>query len=90
MFGNQYLFQEFLSRFPLFINLKNKRMGTEKKEFLTIKEVCEKYRASRKTVYRWRRDGLVSSIYIGQGKVLFNAKMLASELEQVQTKTQIA
>lgn len=63
-------------------------MGDDKKEFLTIKEVCEKYRASRKTVYRWRRDGLVSSINIGQGKVLFDAKMLASELEQVQTKTQ--
>lgn len=65
-------------------------MGESNKEFLTVKEVCEKYRASRKTVYRWRQDGLVSSINIGHGKVLFNAKKLAGELEKVQTKAQIA
>lgn len=65
-------------------------MVTEPKnnELLTINEVCKKYRASRMTVYRWRRDGLISAIKVGHSKVLFNADRLANELEVLTGKPQ--
>lgn len=63
-------------------------MATDKKEkFLTIKEICEKYRINPSTLYRWRRSGKVSTMKLGNTRVLFDETAFQREL-LVQTQTQ--
>lgn len=40
-------------------------------EFLTVREVCERYRVSRATLWRRVRDGAICPVRVG--RVLFDA-----------------
>ena len=44
-------------------------------ELLSLTDVCQRYRASKSTVYQWTSKGLIPYLKIG-GKILFNVKDL--------------
>lgn len=44
---------------------------TEQGNFLTTEEVCDLYRISRRTVYRWQQAGKLHGVKVGR-RLLFN------------------
>lgn len=66
-------------------------MVTEKKEkYLTIKEICDKYRIDPSTLYRWRVSGKVSAMKLGSTRVLFDESTFQRELLVLTGRTQTA
>lgn len=66
-------------------------MVTEKKEkYLTIKEICDKYRIDPSTLYRWRASGKVSAMKLGSTRVLFDESIFQRELLVLTGRTQTA
>lgn len=52
------------------------------KENLTVKEVCEMYRISERTFYRYRDDGMKVSQPKRNGKIIVNRKEFEKYLNQ--------
>ena len=53
---------------------------TEHGNFLTTEEVCELYKITRRTVYRWQRAGKLHGVKAGR-RLLFNPAEVLQLLE---------
>lgn len=50
-----------------------------KEQFLTRREVADKFRVNESTVYRWRKKGVIKAYGI-QGRVLYKLSELQDQL----------
>lgn len=52
----------------------------DKNNYITVKEVCEKYNISRETLRKWSKNGIVSEIRLSRKKILFDKDLLNKEI----------
>lgn len=49
---------------------------THETEYMTTEDVCELYHVTRRSVYRWRRNGLIKGLKVGRA-VLYTPEEVA-------------
>jgi len=61
-------------------------MSSSKKEFLTTKELAERWRVTEKSVLKWRREGKAPPFYTIHNRILYRLADV-EELEEAKRKT---
>lgn len=67
-------------------NQKRNQMTSSKKEFLTTKELADRWRVTEKSVLKWRKEGKAPPFYTIHGSILYRLADV-EELEQAKRKT---
>ena len=61
-------------------------MTSSKKEFLTTKELADRWRVTEKSVLKWRREGKAPPFYTIHNRILYRLADV-EELEEAKRKT---
>jgi len=61
-------------------------MTSSKKEFLTTKELADRWRVTEKSVLKWRKEGKAPPFYTIHNRILYKLADV-EELEQAKRKT---
>ena len=61
-------------------------MTSSKKEFLTTKELADRWRVTEKSVLKWRKEGKAPPFYTIHNRILYKLADV-QELEQAKRKT---
>lgn len=68
------------------LNRRRNQMNSSKKEFLTTKELAERWRVTEKSVLKWRKEGKAPPFYTIHGSILYRLADV-EELEEAKRKT---
>tara|TARA_R100001463_G_scaffold21869_1_gene52529 strand:+ start:909 stop:1103 length:195 start_codon:yes stop_codon:yes gene_type:complete len=61
-------------------------MNSSKKEFLTTKELADRWRVTEKSVLKWRKEGKAPPFYTIHNRILYRLADV-EELEEAKRKT---
>ena len=67
-------------------NHRRNQMTSSKKEFLTTKELADRWRVTEKSVLKWRKEGKAPPFYTIHNRILYRLADV-EELEQAKRKT---
>ena len=67
-------------------NHRRNQMTSSKKEFLTTKELADRWRVTEKSVLKWRKEGKAPPFYTIHNRILYKLADV-EELEQAKRKT---
>jgi len=67
-------------------NHRRNQMNSSKKEFLTTKELADRWRVTEKSVLKWRKEGKAPPFYTIHNRILYRLADV-EELEEAKRKT---
>ena len=68
------------------LNKRRNQMTSSKKEFLTTKELADRWRVTEKSVLKWRREGKAPPFYTIHNRILYRLADV-EELEEAKRKS---
>ena len=68
------------------LNKRRNQMTSSKKEFLTTKELADRWRVTEKSVLKWRREGKAPTIYTIHNRILYRLADV-EELEEAKRQS---
>ena len=68
------------------LNKRRNQMTSSKKEFLTTKELADRWRVTEKSVLKWRREGKAPPFYTIHNRILYRLADV-EELEEAKRQS---
>ena len=68
------------------LNRRRNQMSSSKKEFLTTKELADRWRVTEKSVLKWRREGKAPPFYTIHNRILYRLADV-EELEEAKRQS---